>query len=310
MNAAQTKRDTVVRGERSIATEFCSGDRTDLPLLVLHGGPGFTRSYLYPELTAGLGRSAIYFDWPGCGASSRHLGSGYPLPEYVADVERVREFYRAEKVILMAHAWGAIPAMEYALAFPDFCASLILVNPLRILRAEGQDPEAQARMIAAADPRVTDPYVTELLPLIQRAIEGDSRAWTQVDTSAWWARMWRTQFLRPPPAAWANRVATTQWGLESYFAHKGKAMLSFSGASAQYDLAARAASLTCPLLIVGSDSDANYVAPIHIHAEPIHEATKGSKLSVISESGHFPFIDQQQAFQAAVSEFLRLSSTS
>jgi pimeloyl-ACP methyl ester carboxylesterase len=294
----------VIRGSRRLATWVDDGPAVGAPIIALHGGPGFAHDYLTAPFASGYGRQSVQFDWPGSGLSSRHPGSGYPLEEYVADVEAIRESTGARRAVLFAHAWAAIPAVEYAIAFPDRYSALVLVNPLRILTIESQDHEAQARRIAAVDPRVTEPYVQDLWPVIQRAIAGDLAAWDAVDASPWWARMWRTQFLSPPPAAWTAAVAGTRWGLESYFAHKGRAMMDPTSPLATYDLAIRVAELGHPVLIVGSDSDANYVAPVEVHAAPLHAAAPGNTLAIIRESGHFPFIDQPAEYGSIVSRFL------
>jgi proline iminopeptidase len=279
------------------------GERT--AVLTVHGGPGFTHRYLRPWLDAlAPGYCLVYADLPGCGRSSRHPGSGYPLEAYVADLERLRRTLGLERLVLLAHGWGAILATEYALAHPGHVAALVAVNPLRILRAEGQDGEAQARMIAAVDPQVIEPYVERLWPKIQRALGGDTTVWAEIDADPWWARMWRTQFAAPPPREWETVVADIALGMESYFAHKGAAMMVEGHPLASYDLAERARPLRAPLLIVAGDSDANYVAPWQLHAQPLHAAVRGSSLALMPGTGHFPFVEDPAGFAASVAAFL------
>jgi proline iminopeptidase len=278
------------------------GGRT---ILAIHGGPGFTHRTLRPWLDPLTGPHAVvYLDLPGCGASSRHPGSGYPLEGYVADLEGVRSELGAYRIVPLGHGWGAILAVEYALAHPARVDRLVLVNPLRILRAEGQDHEAQARMIAAVDPEVTTPYVERLWPAIQRALAGDLDAWAAIDADPWWTRMWRTQFVTPPPPKWQGAVAGLALGMESYFAHKGAAMMIPDHPLAAHDLAERARRVLAPTLVIASDSDANYVASRRLHADPVHEALPTSELILLPDAGHFPFVDAQARFTAAVLRFL------
>lgn len=294
----------VSRGERQIACWVDASAGAGTPAIAIHGGPGFTHRYLRPWAGAPLPGSVACFDLPGCGESSRHPGSGYPLAEYVADVEAVRQALGHDRAIVLGHAWGAILAVEYALAHPERVGALILVNPLRILRVDGQDNEAQARMIAAVDPQVLDPYLAEVQPQLQRALGGDAGAWRAVDASPWWSRMWRTQFLEAPPEAWTRAVGSAALGLESYFAHKGAAFMDPAHPFNRYDLAERIRGLDCPVLVVASDSDANYVAPARIHAEPLAQAAPRGELAMIRQSGHFPFVDQPTQYAAAVGGFL------
>lgn len=294
----------VSRGERHIACWIDETGGEGIATIAIHGGPGFTHCYLRPWAGTPLRGSVVCFDLPGCGESSRHPGSGYPLAEYVADVESVQDALAHERVIILGHAWGAILAVEYALVHPQRVSALVLVNPLRILRPDGQDNEAQARMIAAVDPQVLEPYLADVHPLLQRALGGDSGAWRAVDASPWWPRMWRTQFIEAPPQAWSHETGSAAIGLESYFAHKGAAFMDPAHPLNRYDLAERIRGLNCPVLVVASDSDANYVAPVRIHAEPLARAALRAELVVIPQSGHFPFVDQPAQYAAAVGGFL------
>jgi len=294
----------VARGDRRIHGVVDERAARNTPILAIHGGPGFSHRYLRPWVGEGLDRTLVYFDLPGCGESSRHPGTGYPLAEYVADVDAVRTGVGAQRAVLLGHAWGAILAVEYALAYPEHVSALVLVNPLRILRGEGQDNEAQARMVAAVDPQVTEPFVTQLLPAIQRALAGDIAAWRDVDASDWWGRMWRTQFHQPPAPNVVKTIAGIRWGLEAYFAYKGAVFTGADHPMTHYDVAERLARVTVPVLIIASDSDANYVAPYRLHAQPISERCRSARLELMTDIGHFPFIERATEFAARVDSFL------
>jgi proline iminopeptidase len=294
----------VTRGERRIQVVVDERDARTPPVLAIHGGPGFSHRYLRPWAGEGLQRTMVYLDLPGCGDSSRHPGSGYPLAEYIADVDAVRTSVGAQRTVLLGHAWGAILAVEYALAHPENVSALVLVNPLRILRGEGQDNEAQSRVIASVDPQVIEPFRTQLLPAIQRAFAGEPAAWREVDASDWWARILRTQFVLPPSPSVMAAITDIRWGLEAYFAYKGAVFMGADNPMAHYDLAERAEALAVPVLLIASDSDANYVTPYRLHALPILERCSSARMDLMSGVGHFPFIERTTEFCARVSLFL------
>jgi pimeloyl-ACP methyl ester carboxylesterase len=302
-----------LRGNRRIFFEELTsaahpqdGASRDRPVVLLvHGGPGFAHDYLLPWLSPLVQVARLLvLDLPGAGRSSRHPGSQYPLSDYVADIGAVRAAGGARRVILLAHAWGAIAAVEYALAEPGSVVGIIAVNPLRILRAEGQDTEAQARMIALTDPGIGETYSQELWPLIQRAVGGDESAWPAIDSHPWWARMWRTQFSTPPRSEWNTAVAAMHWGLEAYFAHKGAALSAPDHPLAQFDLGDRVSLMESSMLIIASDADANYVAPARIHACPLYESARCAELAIMPGLGHFPFAEQPQEFARLVAQFI------
>lgn len=274
-------------------------------ILTVHGGLGFSSLYLRPWLSKlAEGYCVVYIDLPGSGRSSRHPGSGYSMDGLVADLEGVRKALGIEQVVLLGHAWGAILATEYALSHPDIVTAEVMVNPLRILRVEGQDMEAQERMIAATDPQVAEDHMKDLDPKIQRALEGETALWSEIDSDPSWARLLRTQLSSPPPI-WDTVMDNIQLGMEAYFAHKGNAMQNPEHPFAKYDLAERAVGLQSPLLIVAGELDANYVAMPGTHAQPIHAAVPGSELVTIKEGGHFLFAEDPDGFAYIVTRFLK-----
>jgi pimeloyl-ACP methyl ester carboxylesterase len=291
----------VCNGERRVQVEVEGAG--EITVIALHGGPGFTHDTLRPGLSrlAARGFRVVFVDLPGGGGSSRHVGAGYALEPYIEDIGAIRREVGGERVAVLGHAWGAILACEYALGQP--VDALILVNPLRILRGEGQDAEAQARRVAAVDPTLFPDYIEGVYPLIQAAQAG-GRGWEAVDASPWWARMMDTQLADAPSPEWRGAMAATRWGLGTYFDFKGAAFSDPEHPLNHYDLAARAAALVVPTLVFASDNDANYVAPARIHAAPVVEALPDATVFRMDDCGHFPFAEAPEAFAIAAAAFL------
>src|SRR5262245_1406622 len=112
-----------VVGELSVSTGR-------LPLLVLHGGPGFPHDYL--EDLAGLaddGRPVVFYDQLGCGRSDHPDDhSLWVMDTFVEEVAAVRDRLALERVHLLGHSWGGWLALEYALGRPSGLASLVLAS--------------------------------------------------------------------------------------------------------------------------------------------------------------------------------------
>ena len=294
-------------GPRSIHIETLGAARGDtLHIVALHGGPGFTGD----SLRDGMGPLAMRMpvtlvDLPGCGRSSRHPGSGYPMAAYVDDVLAVLDQLDAPRIVLLGHAWGAMlaTACVRAEALPNRIVALVFVNPLRILNEHGQDEVAQGHAMARTDPTLRARFV-ELAPVFARAREGDPAAWDEIDRSAWPRDMFATQFAEPPPPAWTDAIRRASLGYECYFAHKGIALQDEDSAPGRYDLADDARHVTLPTLIVASESDANYVAPPAIHARPLSAAMQRATLVEFEGLGHFPFVEMPERFANSVATWL------
>jgi proline iminopeptidase len=100
-------------------------------IIVLHGGPDFDHSYLLPELDR-LSDSyrLIYYDQRGRGRSADGVKpEDVTLASDIADIEKVRQYYHLDSVVLLGHSWGTVLALEYALRYPGRASHLILMNP-------------------------------------------------------------------------------------------------------------------------------------------------------------------------------------
>lgn len=110
-----------------------------LPLLVLHGGPGFPHDYL--EDLAGLadsGRTVIFYDQLGCGKSDHPDDpSLWVMDTFVDEVAAVRDALDLDRIHLLGHSWGGWLALEYALRHPPGIAGLVLASTCASVPAFG-----------------------------------------------------------------------------------------------------------------------------------------------------------------------------
>jgi proline iminopeptidase len=100
-------------------------------IIVLHGGPDFDHNYLLPELDR-LSDSyhLIYYDQRGRGSSADGVKpEDVTLASDIADIEKVRQYYHLESMVLLGHSWGTVLALEYALRHPKRVSRMILMNP-------------------------------------------------------------------------------------------------------------------------------------------------------------------------------------
>jgi len=77
-------------------------------IIVLHVGPDFDHSYLLPELDR-LSDSfhLIYYDQRGRGRSAdRVQPEDVTLASDIADLEKVRQYFTLDSVVLLGHSWG------------------------------------------------------------------------------------------------------------------------------------------------------------------------------------------------------------
>lgn len=152
-------------------------DAQDPALVFLHGGPGYN-SLSFQELFGErlLSRRVVYLDQRGSGRSgaledTRQGGETLDLDTLVADVEALREHLDLERIVPLGHGFGALVALEYARRHPTRTARVVVVNPwvhfpelaLTLLREasalRGQPLEDPAGEVRAATPEGQHPAV-------------------------------------------------------------------------------------------------------------------------------------------------------
>jgi len=107
------------------------GDQPGLPLVVLHGGPGFPHDYLEPLEALSDERQVIFYDQLGCGNSDIPEDSAlWTLGRFVDELEQVLQVLKLEKYHLLGQSWGTMLAVDFLLTrTPSGVASLILSGP-------------------------------------------------------------------------------------------------------------------------------------------------------------------------------------
>ncbi|MFM8453733.1 MAG: prolyl aminopeptidase [Gammaproteobacteria bacterium] len=104
-----------------------SGDIDGLPIVFLHGGPGFGtdpdhRRFFDPEEYR-----IILFDQRGCGNSKPHGElKANTTQDLIEDLEKIREHLNIEKWILFGGSWGSTLALVYAETYPERVMALVL----------------------------------------------------------------------------------------------------------------------------------------------------------------------------------------
>lgn len=104
-----------------------------LPLVVLHGGPGFAHDYLrsLADLADLTGRTVVHYDQYGCGRSthSPEAPAGFWTPQlFVDEYAAVVSELELGDHHLLGQSWGGMLGAEIAVRRPAGLASLAICN--------------------------------------------------------------------------------------------------------------------------------------------------------------------------------------
>ncbi len=256
-----------------------------LPILFMHGGSGLDHTYFRPWLDA-LGDTAhlIYYDQLGNGRSSRPQSyEGIGLDTWADEADALRASLGYERIILFGHSYGSFIAQEYALRHGEHLGGLILSNTAPALdypevlaanaQAYGTPEQAQIALGGLSDP----------------AAVPDDEAWRHI-----WMQILPMYFHRYDPAIGKAMDEATYYSVGA-FAH-GFALLT------TFNTLERLSTISTPTLVLGSRHD--WITPPQQGPERVHAALPNSRLVIFENSGHFPFIEEHDAYINTVREWL------
>lgn len=281
-----TARDIPLEGFSVRVRESGAGE----PILCLHGGPGMDSGYFFPDPGVwgpGLRELAenhrvVTYDQRGCG------GSGVPdveqplaLSRHVDDVERVRAALGLERPTLLAHSFGSVLAILFALQHPDRLSRLVLIGGAptrgfmagyRAAVAAELPPEVRERLTEIQAGELDDETMRErfrlALPLYFHRRLSEAERETLLVT---------IQF-----SADVNRAVAA--GLESY------------------DLSPALPHIRVPALVIYGTSD-RVVQPEY--QLEFRGKLLTARFVAFQESGHFPFLEEPEPFARVVDYFVR-----
>lgn len=285
MSSARPSSFAAADGTRLAYTEVGAGPR----VICLPGGPGRASAYL--EDLGGLAaeRTLVLLDLRATGHSEVPTDpSTLRFDRLASDVEALRTHLGEERIVLLGHSAGTLVAQAYAAAHPDRLQALVLVTPsarlqgrprgdLDAIRAARSDEpwyadaaEAQAALDAGAPPAQVQSLVRATRPFFYGRWDDRTQA----------------------HAATADRQSSK------------RAELGFGAGIDDIDLEgmlADLAQLPVPVFVLGGERDAlTGVESVHAVAASFPDATA----TVLPRAGHFPWVDEPEAFSAAVSSFL------
>ncbi len=107
-----------------------SGNSDKAPLVLLHGGPGYSSFYLKPFDELADEYTVIRYDQLGSGKSDMISDTSiFTVPHFVAELEALREHLGIEEWHILGHSWGTMLAMSYYNEHPRRVTSLTLASP-------------------------------------------------------------------------------------------------------------------------------------------------------------------------------------
>ncbi|MFE7549513.1 alpha/beta fold hydrolase [Streptomyces gardneri] len=263
------------------------GEGAGEPLICLPGGPMRDAAYLGDLGGLAAHRTLVVLDPRGVGASAEPADPGtYRCDRQVGDVEALRVHLGLERIDLLGHSAAGNLATLYAAAHPDRVRSLVLVTSIGWALGLGTTDEEwdEAVEVFADQPWYADAHAriatigpdTPLPRVLEIVAPFGYGRWDEA--------------AREHAAAAEGQI---RWEAASAYHGEG----AYDPETTRRALTA----LTAPVLILAGEYDAG---PTPARAAQIATCFPDAELVVQPGAGHFPWVDDAEAFVRPIAAFL------
>jgi proline iminopeptidase len=261
-------------------------------LLVLHGGPGADHCYMLPQmLHLGDRFDLLFYDQRGGGRSKSDARVPVTWQTHVEDLGAVVTEFGLEPLSLVGYSWGGMLALLYTIEQRK--------NPHLV-------PPARLGLISPA------PLTSEY----RRQFEAEfNRRQQQPAIEEMRSELTKSGLRERDPAAYRQRAF--ELGVAGYFADPknardltafrvvGRVQQSVWESLGNFDLMGDLKGIGIPSIIIHGRDD-----PIPLASSVEASRALGTKLVVLDDCGHVPYVEQPNRLFAALDSFLDETNSS
>ena len=258
------------------------------PIIVVHGGPGLNHTYIDPHLNR-LSKSfqVVFYDQRASGRSAIPSSDSISLDMFARDIEGIRNYLNKDKIYILAHSWGIIPAVHYATQFPERVKGMIFCNAIPLNKQYAKEMQ-EAQLAKSIGLDSTDRSIIMGSPNFRA---GKSSAYRKLMLLSF-----RNSFHKD-----SNYEQLDLTLREDYKAASTALYTGLGKDLAQYDYYEDLKQFSFPMLILHGHKD---VIPMEADQRIVTNAPNAT-LVKFKKSGHFIFIEQNKKFSSVVRKFVR-----
>lgn len=257
------------------------------PILFIHGGPGLDHTYLLPHMgELAKDHQLIFYDQRAGGKSSINVDSStISRSGFLLDIENIRISLGLDHWVVLGHSWGGLLAMQYATVHQDHVNALILVNS-----TPASTELQQIAQQKSIDSETEDELEARMAIIRSEAFKNDDpQAYEELYRLLFESEFYDRKYLD-----------SLDLNFQPSFAETGRKLRHLTRDYSEYDVHMDLEELEIPVLIIYGAID-----PLtEISSSDLENFIPESKLVIIPESGHFPFIESKGFFFNEVRSFI------
>ena len=261
------------------------------PFVILHGGPGMWHDELFPFFDdLASDHRVVFYDQRGNGKSRMEqiTADTFTTEWLVSDLEELRKAWGFDRINIVGHSWGGLLGMYYATEYPHRVESLILIDAAPV------NTGLLIESYHILKDRLTEDEWTHLEELYESDdfLAGDPAPFNEA------------MQLSEGATFHIPRARQRYFDLVSFDTDSARNMAAISGPAQTMKMNItvqdKLGRISCPTLIIhGSEDFVVAAAP-----ELLQQLIPNAELVIIADSGHYPFIEQPEAFTEAVRRFV------
>jgi proline iminopeptidase len=270
--------------------EINNPDSNGVPLLCLHGGPGYPHDYLETFADLAVERPVIFYDQLGCGNSERPTDKGLWVKErFVDELVAVREALGLKQIHLLGQSWGTMLSIEYhATKKVEGVISQIFASPCTSIPMWIADAEYWRQQLPKE--------VLDVMLKHEKAGTTDSPEYAEAIDFYYHRHVcqldpWPIGDVRANFKA-SMEVYNTMWGPSEFYMVGGN-LIDFDRTGALKDL-------TMPVLWTCGQYDECRPETLAYY----HSLTPNSEMHVFENASHTAHLEQRVQYMAVLSDFL------
>ena len=282
-------------------------DSSTRPIIILHGGPGMTHTYLtyLVHLHTAHNRTVVFYDQMGCGNSThfkaRRLDTAFWTVElFVAELNNLVAHLGLSEFDLLGNSWGGMLGAEYA------------------IRRNANDPSrGLKRLILANSPASMKLWVSscnewramlprdidETLEKYEKAQDYDAEPYKAAVLEFYKRHVCRVQHpdgLQPFPDPLMKTMKLLEEDDTVYFTMNGPSEFTVIGSLKEWTVIDRLGTIDVPTLVINGEFD----EARQICVEPFARHIKGAEWVTISGASHCAHIEKTEEYCNLVIDWL------
>ncbi|MBF4160735.1 proline iminopeptidase-family hydrolase [Nocardioides acrostichi] len=279
------------RGDSRIWYRANGLDKDGVPLLIVHGGPGFSHHYLLSLTDLAADRPVYFYDQSDTGMSDRPgRRDRWNVEHFVDEIETVRQGLGLERFFVLGHSWGGTLVPPYAARHPAGLAGVILASPA-VSEPRWAADAIRLRQTLPAEMR-------ERLESHERAGTRDSQEY-QETCEAYSARFfcntdpWPEDILKTFDYMNGEQFAA-MWGFTDFGAEPGTSCKGYDGTS-------HLSAISVPTLFTGGEFDECQPETLRDYGDLVPD----SQIEIFAGASHSPQYEVRKAWMDTVSTWMR-----